>query len=109
VRENALLYKWIGGHVSAAGATAYSSLDALAANPVPATGAVAAFRQYAAAEGVEIPTDSTADAMLGREIVRMVAEAKWGDAGYYRILAALDPGVTSAVAAFGKAGEILKN
>ena len=109
VRENALLYKWIGGHVSAAGATAYPSLDALAANPVPAAGAVAAFRQYATAEGVEVPTDSTADAMLGREIVRMVAEAKWGDAGYYRILAALDPGVTSAVAAFGKAGEILKN
>ena len=109
VREEALLYKWVGGHVSAAGATAYPSLDALAANPVPAAGAVAAFRQYATAEGVEVPTDSTADAMLGREIVRMVAEAKWGDAGYYRILAALDPGVTSAVAAFGKAGEILKN
>ncbi|HET7457503.1 MAG TPA: S41 family peptidase [Gemmatimonadaceae bacterium] len=109
VRENGLFLKWIGGHVTAAGPAAYPSLDALAAAPVPAPGAVAAFRQFATAQGVDVPTDSAADATLGREIVRLVADAKWGDAGYYRIVAAQDADVTAAVAAFGKAGEILKN
>jgi hypothetical protein len=32
-----------------------------------------------------------------------VAEARWGDAGYYRVAAVMDPDVARGIAAFAKA------
>ena len=108
LREQALFYKWIAGHLSSPGAN-YASLDALAVDPSPAAGALASFREFATRQGAEIPAGADADALLNREIVLMVASAKWGDAGRYRVAATLDRDVKAAVGAFGKAGEILKN
>jgi len=106
LREQALFYKWVGGHVSAAGA-AYPSLDALAARPEPAAGAVASFREFAVRQGAEVPAGADADSLLAREIVRMVAEAKWGQEGRYRLRAVLDPDVRRGVEAFDKAATLL--
>jgi hypothetical protein len=99
--------KWIAGHVSAAVA-AYPSLEALAASPKAAPGAVADFRRFAREQGVSIPEGTEADERLERAIVRWVALAKWHEAGMYRIAAVQSADVKSAVEAFGKAEGILK-
>jgi hypothetical protein len=93
--------------VSANGA-AYPSLDALAAAPVAAPGAVADLRRFISEQGITVPADADADRRLERLIVRYVAYAKWGDAGVYRITAVLDPDVHAAAAAFARAAAMLK-
>jgi carboxyl-terminal processing protease len=105
--EEMLELKWIAGHVTAA-AAAYPSLDAVAASPKAAPGAVADFRQFAREQGVTIPESAEADARLDRAIVRWVALAKWQEPGLYRIAAVQSPDVKTAVEAFGKAESILK-
>jgi carboxyl-terminal processing protease len=107
VYEDMLELKWIAGHVTAAGA-AYPSLDALAASPKAAPGAVADFRRFAREQGVSIPETPEADQRLDRAIVRWVALAKWHEAGLYRIAAVQSGDVKSAVEAFAKAESILK-
>ena len=107
VYEERLDLKWIAGHVTAAG-DAYVSLDATAAAPKAAPGAVAAFRQFATEQGVTIPDGADADARLERAIVRWVARAKWGDAGFYRLAAVQSGDVKRAIEAFGRAESILK-
>jgi carboxyl-terminal processing protease len=107
VYEDMLQLKWIAGHVSAA-ATAYPSLDALAASPKAAQGAVADFRRFAREQGVTIPESAEADERLDRAIVRWVALAKWYEPGLYRIAAVQSVDVKSAVEAFGKAEGILR-
>lgn len=83
-RERAsLLLKWIGGHV-AESPKAYQSLSGMMAAPVPAPGAVQDFKSFATKQGVSIPDDRDADALMGRAIVRRVALVKWGDEGFLR-------------------------
>lgn len=106
VWERSLLLGWIAGHVSA-NAAAYPSLSAVAARPEPATGAVEDFRKYAAAQGVVIPPGAEADSLLRRQIIFRVANAKWGDEGYYRVIAALDPEIRAGVSAFDRAAALL--
>ena len=107
VSEKALLLSWIGGHVSD-NAAAYPSLEALAARPEPASGAVENFRKLAVQQGVVIPADEEADRQLRRAIVLRVADAKWGTEGFYRVLAALDPEIRAGVAAFDQAGMLTR-
>ena len=104
--EEGMFLKWVGGHVTA-NAAHYTTLDALAANPKPAPGAVADFRTYAATQGQSVPEGADADARVTRKVLEWVAEAKWGDAGRYRILAVTDPQVRQAIEAFAKAEAIL--
>jgi carboxyl-terminal processing protease len=106
LNEEGLFMKWVAGHVSA-NAAYYTTADALAAKPEPAPGAVADFRKYAGTQGLVVPEGADVDVRLSREILRWVAEAKWGDAGRYRVEAATDPQVKQAVEAFGKAEAIL--
>jgi carboxyl-terminal processing protease len=107
VHEERLDLKWIAGHVTAA-AGAYASLDALAASGKAAQGTVADFRRFAVEQGVTVPEGAEADARLERAIVRWVALAKWGDAGFYRLAAVQSDDVKHAVNAFAKAESILK-
>ena len=107
VYEKRLELKWIAGHLTAAGA-AYPSLDALAASPKAAPGAVADFRRFAVEQGVTIPEGAEVDVRLERAIVRWVALAKWNDPGLYRLAAVQSADVKRAVEAFGKAEGILK-
>ncbi|MGH7700925.1 MAG: S41 family peptidase [Gemmatimonadales bacterium] len=104
VREDDLPLKWIGGYVTAAGAS-LPSLDSLAARPALPASALADFRTFARAQGIEIPP--TADERLQQVLVRAVALAKWGEEGYYRLAAVLDPAVTAAAKRFNRAAAIL--
>jgi hypothetical protein len=104
VLEEDLPLKWIGGYVSAQRG-AFPSLEALAANPTPPPQALADFRSFAQSQGVTIPPD--ADERLGRMMLRQIAFAKWGEEGYYRLAAVLDPAVQEAARQFDRAAAIL--
>ncbi|HEY2375357.1 MAG TPA: S41 family peptidase [Gemmatimonadaceae bacterium] len=106
VRENDLVLKWIGGYVTANG-SAIMTLDALAANPTMPAGAIAEFRSFATQQGVMIPAGADADGQLQRMLARAVGRAKFGDAGYYRIAALVDPTVREAAQEFDRASAIL--
>ena len=106
VRENDLVLKWIGGYVTA-NAAAVSTLDALAANPMLPAAAIGDFRAFASQQGVSIAAGSDVDAELQRVLTRAAARAKFGDAGYYRIAALVDPTVRQAAQQFDRASAIL--
>ena len=106
VRENDLVLKWIGGYVTASAASLVS-LDALAAKPILPAAAIGAFRAFATQQGVSIPEGSDVDAELQRVLVRVVARAKYGDQGYYRVAALVDPLVRQAAQQFDRASAIL--
>jgi carboxyl-terminal processing protease len=103
-REEDLPLKWIGGYVTAAGAS-LPDLDSLAAHPVLPPTALDNFRAFAAAQGVVIPADP--DDRLQRVLVRAVALAKWGEVGFYRVAAMSDPAVAAAAKQFDRATAIL--
>ncbi|HEX7243523.1 MAG TPA: S41 family peptidase [Longimicrobiaceae bacterium] len=106
VSEADLPLKWLGGWVSASGG-ALTTPAALAAAPALPASALAEFRAFAAREGVQVPAGPEADALLQRELVEGVAAVKWGSAGYYRLVAALDPEVAGAVRELGRASAML--
>ncbi|HVH69413.1 MAG TPA: S41 family peptidase [Gemmatimonadales bacterium] len=103
-REDDLPLKWIGGYVSSAGAS-LPSLDSLAAHPALPAAALESFRTFAKAQGDVIPPD--ADDRLQRVLTRSFALAKWGEEGFYRVVAASDPAVTTAAQQFDRASAIL--
>src|SRR5689334_9145487 len=106
VRENDLVLKWIGGYVTA-NVGIPATLDALGANPaVPAT-AIADFRSFASQQGVAIPAGDDIDMELQHVLTRALARAKFGDSGYYRVVALLDPTVRRAAQQFDRASAIL--
>ena len=97
--EDNIVLKWIGGYVSANPA-AFASLDKLAQEKSIGSSATAEFRKFAASQGVNIPQTPDADAILERVLTQATARAKFGDAGFYRITAAVDPEVQTARKAF---------
>jgi carboxyl-terminal processing protease len=104
--ERDLLLRWIGPFLTESGAS-LPPLDAFVSALELPDGALAAFRGFAAREGMTVPTGAEADAQLTRVLLPAVALAKYGDAGYYRVVAALDPQLPSALAAFDRATQIL--
>ncbi|HEX9130262.1 MAG TPA: S41 family peptidase [Gemmatimonadaceae bacterium] len=100
--EDNVVLKWIGGYVSA-NPSAFVSLDQLAQQHAVDAAAIAEFRKFAAAQGVTIPQTSDADATLERVLSSAAARSKFGDAGFYRINATLDPEVQIARRAFDDA------
>jgi carboxyl-terminal processing protease len=108
VVEEQLPLQWIGGHLTA-NAAAYPSADALAAAPRLAPGTIADFRAFAARQGVTIPEGEDADRRLERHLLVRIAATKWGDAGRYRVSAALDREIGMAVESFAKAEGILRD
>jgi carboxyl-terminal processing protease len=58
-------------------------------------------------QGVTVPTDAAADAWLQYALLLRIAAAKWGDAGYYRVSAAVDPEIDAAVRSFARASAML--
>ena len=106
VRENDLVLKWIGGYVSA-NAAALPSLDAFARSPSVAASALTEFRSFAAQQGVVIPPGEAADTLLQQVLTRSAALVKFGEAGYYRVAALLDPTVQQAARQFDRASGIL--
>ena len=106
IREDELPLKWLGGYVSANGSL-FPSLDALAAHPQVPDSAVAQFRQFVEKDGIVVPPGTSSDSLLQRMLTRGVARMKWGETGYYRLSAILDPNVGLAAAAFDRAQSIL--
>jgi carboxyl-terminal processing protease len=105
IGEGAVALRWAGAHVSAS-PNEYASLDALAsAGSLPAA-TLADFRKFAAAQGVTVPAGEDADRVLNRILLPRIADAKWGDGGFYRARAMLDPEVKIALESLGKAGEL---
>ena len=106
VREEELPLKFLNGYVSANPA-AFPSLEALAADPHVPAAAIEQFRAFAAKDSIEIPPGAPADSVMQRMLARGIARIKWGDAGYYRLVAVLDADVAQAAAAFDRAPAIL--
>jgi hypothetical protein len=69
--------------------------------------AVAQFRQFAVAQGVEIPQAPDVDQTMRSMLVRLVAAVAFGEDMYYRVAARMDPQVSAAVASFDRAEAIL--
>jgi carboxyl-terminal processing protease len=106
VFEEDLPLRWVGGFLEAAALPAH--LDAFAGRPeLPAT-AITDFRAFAARLGVDVPDGAAADETLRGVLLRTMARARWGAAGYYRIAAILDADVTAAAAAFEGADALLR-
>jgi len=108
VYELNLPLQWVGGYVTDHEAE-LPSLDALAAQPALPASALASFRAFAAAQGAPVPDGPDADAHLQRILVRRVAAAKWGEAGYYRIDAVLDPAIKEAARALDAAAALVSS
>lgn len=104
--EDGVHTRWIGGYLTDHAGT-FTTPDALAAAPHLPPGALAGFRAFAAGAGHVIPEGAEADARLERMLVPEIAGTRWGAAGFYRVLVALDGQVAAAVREFGRAGEIL--
>jgi len=102
VGEGAVALRWASARVSAA-PSEYASIDAMAnAGPLP-DATLTDFRKYAEAQGVTVPAGADADKLLNRILMPRLADAKWGDAGFYHMRAVLDPEVSSALDALPKA------
>ncbi|MFN2563461.1 MAG: S41 family peptidase [Gemmatimonadaceae bacterium] len=106
VHEEAVVLAWVGGYLTSTGAR-LTTPDALAAAPTLPAQALTDFRAFASRQGIAIPSEPDADAWLQRALVLRVAAAKWGDPGYYRVSAAVDPEITAATRSFDRALAIL--
>jgi carboxyl-terminal processing protease len=106
IDEDQLVLQWIGGYLDAHGAE-YATLDAFAAAPTVPPASVADFRSFAAAHSDSVIVNAAGDRALGRLLALAVAQGKWGEPGYFRIAAVLDPDVTTASHAFDRAGVLL--
>lgn len=106
VGEQELTLGWIGGYITAR-ASSLTSLDAFLKTPTLDAATLTDFRAFAQKQGVTIPADTISDLTLQRLLVSSVAQAKWGDAGFYRAEALLDPEVRAATAKFADAAAYL--
>ena len=104
--ERDILLRWIGSYLSGPG-TSMPTVEALAASPVLAPTVLQDFRGFASREGATIPNDAASDSLLQQALLPVLARGKYGEAGYYRLSAALDPQVKSALLAFDRASAIL--
>ena len=100
--EDNVVLKWIGGYVTA-NPSVFASLDALSRSQSIDANGVMEFRKFAATQGITIPQTAEADTTLERVLSAAAARSKFGDAGFYRINAVLDPEVQIARRAFDDA------
>ncbi len=102
LNEAGTLLTWANGYASSA-ASSLTTIDALIAARSLPPAALTDFRTVASSAGVTVPVDAETETMLGPVLGRMVAFVKFGEAGYYRMVAVTDPAVRAAVDAFSKA------
>lgn len=106
IHEDRIPVEWVAAYLDAHGAD-YTTLDAFAAAPALSPAATADFRAFAAARGDTIDAGIGADRALQRGLALALADAKWGEPGYYRIAAVTDPDIATAIAAFDRAPTVL--
>ena len=104
--ERGLLLTWAAGY--AAKATTPATLDALIKLAALDAESRKDFRDYAASNGVVIPSEADADELLSRLLIRYVAFVRFGNAGYFRLAALNDPSIRRSIDAFDKAPASLR-
>jgi carboxyl-terminal processing protease len=100
--ERAAFLTWAAGYVDKAGAS-LANIDELAASRSLSAPVLADFRAYATRAGVTVPPDAESDAILSGALIRSIAYVRFGDEGYYRVIALTDPTLRAAVDAFSRA------
>jgi carboxyl-terminal processing protease len=105
LNEAGTVLTWANGYVTA-NAAALPSADSLAAAPALPTAALVEFRSYASRAGVTVPADSASDRWLQRALVGETAFVRFGEAGYYRVVALTDAAVRAAVAQMHEAAAL---
>ena len=106
LNEQLLPLKWVSGYLGAH-PEALGVLESLARNAALPEGAAEDFRAFANREGLPVPAGVETDTWLRRALLPLLAEAKWGAPGLYRISAVLDGEVRRAMATFAQAAAIL--
>ena len=106
IGEGAIAMRWAGAHASLASSP--DSLEAEARRSGLAAATLDDFRKFAGAQGVTVPAGPGADSVLNRILLPRLADAKFGDEGYYRMRALLDPEIAAALESLPKAGELAK-
>jgi carboxyl-terminal processing protease len=105
-REGELLLKWVGGYV-AENRGSFTTAEALSADPRLPPSAIAAFRSFAAGEGIQVPDDPAATERLERWLLAGISYTLWGAEGQHLVTAVLDPQVGAARSAFDRAAAVL--
>jgi len=105
--EEDVITRWTNAWMGTHGA-ALTGVEALFANRALTAEAVADLRAFAGRQGHAIPAGAPVDTRLERVVLPAIAWSKWGDTGYFRMLAVLDPQVQQAVATFATATRILQ-
>lgn len=105
--ERGLLTTWAAGYVDRAGAT-LSNIDGFIGARSLDTSTVASFRAFAASNGIVVPDDAATSDRLVQSLARSIAYAKFGEAGYFRLVALTDPDIAAATGAFEHAGDLSK-
>ena len=104
VGEGAIGMRWASAHASAA--ATYPAVDAVAGGATLPQATLDDFRKFAATQGVTVPEGAAADSILNRILLPRLADAKWGDEGYYHVRALLDPEIAAALESLPKASEL---
>jgi len=104
--ERGLLISWASGFVGKS-SSAVSTIEAIAKPGAIDGAAIADFRAYASTNGVTIPPGSINDDLTSRALARSIAFVKFGQPGYYKVLALTDPTVKTSLESFARAAEIL--
>lgn len=105
VREDLLPLRW-GASFITANPTLFTSMDTFVNTTTPLTAMLSDFRAFAEKQGAAIPSDANADVLLQQVLVSLLAQIKWGEPGYYKALALLDPDIRSALGRFGEAAAL---
>jgi len=102
LQEQELPLKWAGA-VSADAARAPADVERYVSGEAIPPSAVAEFREFTRARGGQVPDDPDADARLRRVLAAELARAKFGDAGYFRVVLSDDAWIQRAMQAFDRA------
>lgn len=97
--------RWVGGYLTENGA-AFTTAEALVARGLPG-GAIEDFRRFVTQQGIMVPEDVTATKRLERMLLPYLAHAKWGERGFYRVRAAMDPEIEAVRKEFQGAASLL--
>lgn len=103
--EEDLALRWLPGFLDAGGAP-FPSAEDMAAKPDLDDEDLAAFRDFAAAQGVTTPDTPEARRLINRLLLVRIADIRWGNAGAYRVAIAFDGDLSKAAELFDEAAAL---
>lgn len=105
VQEDLLPIRW-GASFITANPTQFATMDTFLSAGTSRSAMLTDFRAFAEKQGAAIPVDANADAMLQRVLVSTLAQIKWGEGGFYKAVALLDPDIRAAYGRFAEAAAL---